>query len=78
MYLVMNEAKAEELESLTEGREHRLDPRLIEGGENAGRYALPIAVKYDPAFVDLMGHLGYLFMVELDPAEAFPEGEDGN
>ena len=78
MYLVMDESTANGFESLTDGRDHRLDPRLIEGGEHAGKYALPIAVKEDPEFGFILSELDLVPTHKLDPAEAFPEGDDGN
>lgn len=75
MFLVMYEATAQELRDATDGLEHRLDPRLIEGGEHAGLYALNADVIDDHQFDDLDPILEGLPVEDLDPNEAFPHEE---
>ena len=72
MFLVMDEATAQELRDSTEGLEHRLDPRLIEGGDYAGSYGLNENVTEDPQFAFLRDQLDALDAVILDTNEAFP------
>lgn len=66
-YLVMDAVTAAMLRGATEGDAARLDPRAIAGGQ----FALPVAVRDDPAFDWLGELLNALESVALE-SEAWP------
>jgi len=51
---------------------YRLEPRLIDAGEFAGRYALPVAVLDDPPHAAKRIELSALTIVDLDGKIAWP------
>ena len=55
---------------------NRLEPRRIDAGEHAGKYAIPTRCLADPAFAELVDRFEGLTAVELDIAEAWPPVED--
>lgn len=57
-------------------RKPSLQPRLIEGGAQAGKYALGPEVLSDSAHADFHDYLAALPQVELVLAEAWPPEED--
>ena len=72
-FLIMAAATAAKYRSETAGDMAALDPRLIEVGPYAGKYALPISVDFDPAFSVYTNNFDSLTRVTLDPAAAWPE-----
>lgn len=75
-FLVMNELAAARFREATANAENRLEPRLIEGGPHAGKYALPERVKNDPAFDANDDAFALLTTVALDVDVAWPPSEE--
>lgn len=76
-FLTMSEAEAARLREATIGAAERLNPRRIEAGRHAGRYALPRRVIFDPAFVQHRDAFALMDEVALDVAAAWPPVDDG-
>ena len=70
LFLLMTADEAETLRAYK--GESRLDPRMIEAGEHAGKYAVPARVKADPAHADKLAVLATLPEAEIDIETAWP------
>jgi len=69
-YLMMDAVTAAMLRAATQGDEARLDPReTLPGGLGAGQFAVPVAVRADPAFGWLDDVLGELSVAALEPGD---------
>lgn len=55
---------------------HALDPRRIEAGEHAGKYAVPTRCLGDRAFERLADRFEGLVVAELEISEAWPPAEE--
>jgi hypothetical protein len=74
-FLTMTALQAARFREETAADESRLEPRLIEAGPHAGKYALPRRVLDDPAFANRQDALLMLTEVALDTDAAWPPVE---
>lgn len=75
-FLIMSPLQAARFREETAGDENQLDPRLINGGLYAGKYALPRRVIDDPAFADRQDALLMLTEVAMDTDAAWPPEDE--
>lgn len=75
-FFIMNELAAARFREATTGQENRLEPRRIEGGPHAGKYALPERVKNDPTFDAHDDAFAVLTTAVLDVELAWPPSEE--
>lgn len=71
-FLLMDKIQAARFREETAGDENRLDPVLVRGGPQVGKYVLPERVIYDDAFEQRRDAFRMLTVVSLDVQEAFP------
>ncbi len=71
-FFVMSALQAAQFNQATAGRTERLEPVLVRGGTDAGKYALPTRVEADPAFEDLAAAFAVMTPKALAPDVAFP------
>ncbi len=71
-FLLMTKTQAARFREETAGDANRLDPRAIEAGPHAGKYALPERVIFDPAFDDRRDALRMLEQASFDTDIAWP------
>jgi hypothetical protein len=71
-FLVMNTMQAANFRAETASLPNRLDPRLVDAGFHAGKYALPKRVLFDPAHLDKRTALLMLTEVAMDIETAWP------
>lgn len=74
-FLIMSSIQAARFREETAGDDNRLEPRLIEAGPQAGKYALPRRVLDDPAHAGRQDALLMLSEVALDVETAWPPQE---
>lgn len=75
-FLLMDKLQAARFREETATDENRLDPQLVRGGPQVGKYVLPERVIYDPAFIGRRDAFRMLTVVSLDIDEAFPPEPD--
>jgi hypothetical protein len=75
-FMIMTEAQAAAFREETAGDGNRLDPRKIDAGTHAGKYALPERVKFDPAFEERRDAFRMLTVATLDTVAAWPPVEE--
>ena len=75
-FFVMSDLQAARLRELTQGQESRLEPRRIEGGPHAGKYALPKRIAHSPDFEAHFDAFALLTEVALDADLAWPPSPD--
>lgn len=75
-FLIMTPLQAARFREETAGDENRLEPRLIDAGPQAGKYALPRRVIDDPAYAVRQDALLMLTEVALDIDAAWPPVAD--
>lgn len=75
-FLLMSETQAADFRDETAGDENQLDPRLIDAGPHAGKYALPERVLYAQEFEARRDALRMLTSVNLDTDVAWPPSGD--
>lgn len=71
-FLILTPIQAARFREETAGDENQLDPRLIAGGPQIGKYALPRRVIDDPAFAERQDALLMLPEVAMDVELAWP------
>lgn len=74
-FLIMSPQQAARFREETAGDENQLNPRLINGGPQVGKYALPRRVIDDPAFAERQDALLMLTEVAMDTDLAWPPEE---
>ena len=77
-FRVFDANEAAQFRAVTQGRENRLEPRLIAAGRLAGRFAVPENVMFDESFADIhaMIRVAAPEVTFIDPAEAWPVVEE--
>ena len=71
-FIVMNATQAAKFREETAADENRLDPRLVDAGEFAGKFVLPEAVLFDPAHEARRDALRTLNIAVIDTDTAWP------
>lgn len=74
--IIMTEPEANEVRALTANGIARLEPRLIEAGDNAGQYAVPARAANDSDYAHIKNLLLGYPIQDIDPSEAFPPQEE--
>ena len=69
---IISGQKAAALRTATAGRDERIDPRRIEAGEFAGKYAVPTRCFSDKAFERIKDRFEGLVIADLVIEEAWP------
>lgn len=75
-FFVMTELDAAQFRDATAGREHRIEPRKIEGGMHKNKWAIPARVSTDPNHADLATAFAVMTEVAIDVDEAWPVVEE--
>lgn len=73
LFIILSTQQANRARTDTRLAEHRLDPRLIDAGPQAGKWALPARVLDDYEHRASKQVLERLTIVDLDPAQAWPD-----
>lgn len=74
-YIIMSAVEAARFRDATAMDHDRLEPIEVVGGPHKGRYALPAAVKTDPAYQERWDAFAMCDEVALDIDTAFPQPE---
>jgi hypothetical protein len=71
-FFVLAELDAAQFRDATAGRLERIEPRKIDEGTYAGKWAIPARVKDDPAHSDLTAAFAVMTEIPLDADVCWP------